>query len=61
MIKTKYIWLFVIMLLVAACNSESAGDCFQNAGDLERAEVVVADFTKITVFENVGLVFKAGL
>jgi len=47
-------------LFFVACNSESALDCFQNSGDIIRDEVVVADFTKITVFENVGLVLKEG-
>ncbi|MFS4494904.1 head GIN domain-containing protein [Maribacter sp. 2308TA10-17] len=45
---------------MSACNSDSAPDCFQSAGDLIREEVKVADFTKITVFENVGLVLKQG-
>lgn len=60
MIKTIYILLVGIVLFFTACNSESVSDCFQNAGDLVRDEVVVADFTKITVFENVGLVLKQG-
>lgn len=47
-------------LLFISCNSESASDCFQNAGELVRAEVVVPDFSKITVFENVSLILKEG-
>ncbi len=43
-----------------SCNSDSASDCFQNSGKLVREEVAVADFTKITVFENVSLVLVQG-
>ncbi len=43
-----------------SCNSDTASDCFQTAGVLIREEVSVPDFTKITVFENVGLVLKEG-
>lgn len=56
----RYIILLGTMLLLAACNSDSAPDCFQNAGELLRDEVAVPDFTKITVFENVSLVLKQG-
>lgn len=54
--------MFFILLsaIFVACSSDSAPDCFQSAGDLVREEVAVADFTKITVFENVGLVLKQG-
>lgn len=52
-------WL-LLGLFMTSCNSESAPDCFQSAGDLIREEVTVTDFTKITVFENVGLVLKEG-
>lgn len=48
------------MLLLSNCNSESAPDCLQNAGDLVRQEVSVPDFTKVTVFENIALVLKQG-
>ena len=58
--KTKYVILLGTMLLLAACNSESALDCFQNAGVVVRDEVAVPNFTKITVFENVSLVLMAG-
>ncbi len=55
--------LFAITLLycmLSSCNSESAPDCFQNAGELVRDEIVAPDFTKITVFENVSLVLMEG-
>jgi hypothetical protein len=60
MIRIKYIVVLVMALIFTACNSESAPDCFQNAGDIVRDEVILVDFTKITVFENVGLVLKEG-
>ncbi len=60
MIKIKHITLLGILLLINACSSDSAPDCFQKAGDLMRDEVFVASFTKITVFENVSLVLKQG-
>jgi hypothetical protein len=60
MIKIKYIALLVALLLLVACNSDSASDCFQSSGDIIREEVTVDDFTKITVFENVALVLKQG-
>jgi len=49
-----------LCLLLTACNSESAPDCLQKSGDLIRQEISVADFSKITVFEKVGLVLKEG-
>ena len=54
--------MFFILLstFFVACSSDSAPDCFQSAGDLIREEVAVADFTKITVFENIGLVLRQG-
>lgn len=54
------ILLTILCVLLTACNSESASDCFQSAGDIIREEVTVPDFTKITVFENVSLVLKQG-
>lgn len=58
MVKTMLVLSSLILNM--ACNSDSSADCFQSAGDLIREEVTVADFTKITVFENVGLVLKQG-
>lgn len=52
--------LFLVILFFLGCNSDSAPDCFQRAGDIIRDEVAVSDFTKITVFKNVGLVLKQG-
>lgn len=55
--------IFLVALLfvsVNACNSESAPDCLQNSGELVRKEISAPDFSKITVFEKVGLVLKQG-
>jgi len=48
------------MLLLSACDSESAPDCFQRAGELTREDIEVPIFSKITVFENVSLVLQQG-
>jgi len=56
----KQMVLGAMVALAVGCNSESAPDCFQNSGPIVRDEVVVADFTEITVFENIGLVIKEG-
>lgn len=53
-------FILVFVLFFVGCNSESASDCFQNAGELSKDEVVVPEFTKITVFENVSLILKEG-
>ena len=50
----------IILLVFFGCNSESAPDCLQTTGEVSRLEVIVPDFTKITVFENVSLVLKQG-
>lgn len=60
-ITGKSILLYTLTLvLVCGCNSENASDCFQNAGDTIREEIVVEPFTTITVFENSALVIKEG-
>ncbi|WP_235843159.1 head GIN domain-containing protein [Maribacter hydrothermalis] len=50
----------VLVLLLSSCDSENASDCFQETGVITRQEVSVAEFTAITVFENVTLVIKQG-
>jgi hypothetical protein len=50
----------LLFTLLTACNGENAPDCFQNAGNIVRDGVGVADFEKITVFENVSLILKQG-
>jgi hypothetical protein len=52
--------LNLFLFLSFSCNSENAPDCFQDTGDIGRNEVSVAEFNKITVFENITLVIKQG-
>lgn len=59
-IVSKCSLLMVAVFLLWNCNSENASDCFQNAGEISRETVVVPDFTKITVYENVQLTLKQG-
>ena len=56
----KIVILFCVALFFLGCNGENTPDCLQNSGDLIREEVVLSEFTKITVFENVALVLKQG-
>lgn len=51
------LWLFAMCY---ACNKESVSDCLQNAGNIVREEIVIPDFTKITVFEKVQLILREG-
>lgn len=48
------------VLLLGSCNGENVPDCFQNAGDTVRRTLDVPAFNKITVFENLNMVIKAG-
>ena len=52
--------ILVLLLSFIACDSENASDCFQSTGEIMREEVLVAEFTSITAFENVALVIKQG-
>jgi len=53
--------IVLVFLLLVGCNGENVNDCFQKAGDITREEVIVASFTKITVFPNVQLILKEGV
>jgi len=52
--------ILVLLLIFISCDSENASDCFQSTGDMIREEVMVEEFTAITVFENITLVVKQG-
>ena len=52
--------LLYTALFLIGCATENGSDCLQNAGDTIREEVLVPDFSKITVFENVSLVVRQG-
>lgn len=69
--KTKFIdnkiyfgafkgFMVVFVFFLFSCNSEDAPDCFKDAGEIVRTEIEVSSFSKITVFEKVGLVLKQG-
>jgi hypothetical protein len=50
----------LMVLMLFSCNNENAPDCFQDSGKIERTEVVLDNFSKITVFEKVELILKQG-
>ncbi|TVZ15316.1 head GIN domain-containing protein [Maribacter sp. MAR_2009_72] len=50
----------ILMVLTISCDSENASDCFQDTGEIVKDEVIVPEFTKITVYENVTLIIKQG-
>ncbi len=50
----------LILLLVFACDSENAGDCFQKTGSIIQQEVSVDTFDKILVNRDIELVIKEG-
>lgn len=56
--KLLYIACF---LLVIACDSENAGNCFQTSGLIIRQDVTVPPFNKILVNRDVELIIKEGL
>ncbi|WP_298532933.1 head GIN domain-containing protein [uncultured Algibacter sp.] len=55
----KIIYILGLFILFA-CDSESAGDCFQTTGTIVQQEFVLADFTKIVVHRDIELVVKEG-
>ncbi|MDL5513647.1 head GIN domain-containing protein [Arenibacter sp. M-2] len=59
-IVARYGMHLAIVILLVNCNSENAPDCFQNAGDINRAIVEVPNFTAITVYENVEMTLRQG-
>lgn len=50
-----------ILLLIIACDSENAGDCFQKTGRIIKQEVVVDVFNKILVNRDIELIIKEGI
>jgi Putative auto-transporter adhesin, head GIN domain len=51
----------LLVLLVFACNSEDANDCFQTSGPIIQQEVTVGAFTKILVNRDIELILTEGL
>jgi len=60
--RSLFSLLCFLFLLISfnSCDSENASDCFQETGEIIREDVEVAEFTTITVFENITLVVKQG-
>ncbi|WP_425234284.1 head GIN domain-containing protein [Ulvibacterium sp.] len=58
--RLRLLPVLVFCAFQSACNSENVPDCLQNAGDIIREEVMLPNFSKITVFENVNVVVKQG-
>ena len=56
----KKIIYILIVVLIFACNSEDASDCFQTEGDIIQQEVVVNSFKKILVNRDIELIVKEG-
>lgn len=50
--------LFVVLLM--ACNSENASDCFQTSGSIIQVEIPLSAFDKILVNRDVELIVKEG-
>lgn len=57
----KKISYILLILLLLACNSEDANDCFQTTGSVVQENIPVAPFDKILVNRNVQLILKQGL
>ncbi len=57
----KTIYLFALLLTFISCNTESAWDCFQASGEIQRREYKNLDvFKKILIFKRVKLIFRQG-
>ncbi len=56
----KKIISIIYLIIIAACNSENANNCFQSAGDIDQVEVEVPFFDKIVVHERIELIITEG-
>lgn len=52
---------YLIFVLIFACNSEDANDCFQTSGSIIQKEVLVTDFERILVNRDVELILREAL
>lgn len=50
--------IYIMILLLLACNSEDANDCFQKAGNLIQETIEVSSFDKILVHRDIELIIK---
>ncbi|TBN02664.1 DUF2807 domain-containing protein [Hyunsoonleella flava] len=56
----KSIKYIILIVLVFACDSENANDCFQKTGNIVQEEVVLNAFNKILVNRDIALILKDG-
>ncbi|WP_299125047.1 head GIN domain-containing protein [uncultured Winogradskyella sp.] len=52
----KLVYIFVVLLF--ACNSEDANDCFQTSGEIIQQEMDVSSFERIFVNRDIELIIK---
>lgn len=52
--------IYILFILVFACDSENTGDCFQKAGTIIQQEFTVETFNKIFVNRDIELIIKEG-
>jgi hypothetical protein len=52
----KFVYIFV--LIVFACDSEDANDCFQTSGSIIQEELAISNFDRILVNRDVALIIK---
>ncbi|MDB9721043.1 DUF2807 domain-containing protein [Winogradskyella sp.] len=50
--------IYISLLLIFACNSEDANDCFQTSGTIIQEEVDVPNFERILVNRDIELIIK---
>jgi hypothetical protein len=50
--------IYSLLVLVFACNSEDANDCFQTSGDIIQETVDISNFERILVNRDVELIIK---
>jgi Putative auto-transporter adhesin, head GIN domain len=60
MTKMRKLVYILMSILIFACNSEQAGDCFQTTGTIIQQEVLVSNFDKILVNRDIELIIKDG-
>lgn len=53
--------IYILVLLLFACNSEDANDCFQTSGPIIQEMVDISSFDRILVKRDVELIIKQGL
>lgn len=50
--------IYSLLVLVFACNSEDANDCFQSSGDIIQETVDISNFERILVNRDIELIIK---